>query len=110
MVEPSQALARDPTRRHPGGCRRSPGPEPARRQSRCVRVVETPALRQPGRHRTACGNRQPPRSITAFLPDPGPPESDARDILVRMLYALATEVTESVDAEEQHWLDDLTAK
>jgi hypothetical protein len=48
--------------------------------------------------------------ITAFLPDPGPPESAARDILVRRLYALATEVIESVDAEEQHWLDDLTAK
>jgi hypothetical protein len=48
--------------------------------------------------------------ITAFLSNLGAPESDARDILVRRLYALATEVTESVDAEEQHWLDDLTAK
>jgi hypothetical protein len=48
--------------------------------------------------------------ITTFLPNIGLPESDVRDILVRRLYALATEVTESVDAEEQHWLDDLTAR
>ncbi len=48
--------------------------------------------------------------ITTFLPDPTPPESNARDICVRRLYALATELTESVDAEEQHWLDDLTAQ
>jgi hypothetical protein len=48
--------------------------------------------------------------ITTFLPDPTPPESDARDICVRRVYALATELTESVDAEEQHWLDALTAR
>lgn len=48
--------------------------------------------------------------ITTFLPDPTPPESNARDICVRRLYALAAELTESVDAEEQRWLDELSAQ
>jgi hypothetical protein len=48
--------------------------------------------------------------ITTFLPDPVPREADARDIGVRRLYAIATELTESVDSEEQQWLNKLTAK
>lgn len=48
--------------------------------------------------------------IISFLPDPAPPEANARDLFLRRLYALATELTESVDAEEQRRLDDLTAK
>jgi hypothetical protein len=48
--------------------------------------------------------------ITTFLPDPVAREADARDIGVRRLYAIATELTESVDSEEQQWLDELTAK
>jgi hypothetical protein len=48
--------------------------------------------------------------IITSLADAAPSDSDARDICVRRLYALASELTESVDAEEQHWLDELTAK
>jgi hypothetical protein len=48
--------------------------------------------------------------ITTFIPDSTPPEANARDLYLRRLYALATELTESVDNEEQYRLDDLTAK
>ena len=48
--------------------------------------------------------------IITFLPDPVSREADARDIGVRTLFAIATELTESVDDEEQRWLDVLTAR
>jgi hypothetical protein len=47
--------------------------------------------------------------IVSFLPDPDPRQADARGIAVRRLYGIAGELTESVDSEEQYWLDALTA-
>jgi hypothetical protein len=48
--------------------------------------------------------------ITTSLRAPTSLESDAREKLVRGLSALAAELIASVDAEEQHWLDGLTAE
>jgi hypothetical protein len=48
--------------------------------------------------------------IVSFLPEPDPRQADARGIAVRRLYGIAGELTESVDSEEQHWLEALSAE